>query len=49
MVIAAGGGWLALRLTGSLSWLLGIVAVALVLYGVVLLAAVRGGAWFRAT
>jgi hypothetical protein len=49
MLVAAGGGWLALRLTGSLSWLFGIVAAALVLYGVILLAAVRAGAWFRGT
>jgi Na+-driven multidrug efflux pump len=47
MAVAVCGGWVALRLTGSLHWLFGAVALALVLYGVTLLAAVRAGVWFR--
>ena len=38
LVIAIGGGWLALRLTGSLTWLFAALAVALVVYGVMLTA-----------
>jgi putative MATE family efflux protein len=47
MLVAIGGGWLALRLTGSLLWLFVALAVGLVLYGVTLLAAIGSGAWFR--
>lgn len=46
MVVAVGGGWLALRLTGSLHALFGAAALALVLYGGVLALAVRSGVWF---
>ncbi len=45
MLVAVVGGWLALRMTGSLSWLFAAVAVGLVLYGVTLLVAIRAGAW----
>jgi len=41
------GGWLALRLTGSLQWLFAALALGLVVYGVTVLAAVASGAWFR--
>jgi Na+-driven multidrug efflux pump len=47
MVIAAGGGWLAWRLTGSLGWVFAALGVALVIYGAMLLAAVGSGVWFR--
>ncbi len=47
VVVAVGGGWLTLRLTGSLNWLFAALAVGLVLYGVGLLAAVGSGVWFR--
>ena len=47
VIVAIGGGWLALRLTGSLNWLFAALALGLVIYGVVLMAAVRSGAWFR--
>jgi putative MATE family efflux protein len=47
MLIAVGGGALALHLTGSLQWLFGCLALALVLYGLVLAAAVHSGVWFR--
>jgi putative MATE family efflux protein len=47
MLIAVGGGGLALHLTGSLNWLFGFLAAALVAYGVTLTVAVRSGVWFR--
>jgi putative MATE family efflux protein len=48
MLLAVGGGWIALRLTGSLGWLFAALAVALVCYGGTLAAAVAGGVWFTA-
>ena len=47
MLVALGGGWLALRLTGSLGWLFASLALGLVVQGTVVLAAVASGAWFR--
>jgi MATE family, multidrug efflux pump len=47
MLVAIGGGWLALRLTGSLAWMFAALALGLVLHGVTLLAAIAAGAWFR--
>jgi putative MATE family efflux protein len=47
LVIAIGGGWILLRLTGSLNWLFGALTLALVAYGVSLAMAIRSGAWFR--
>ena len=47
MVVGIGGGWLALRLTGSLSWLFAALALGMVLHGVTVLAAIASGAWFR--
>jgi putative MATE family efflux protein len=41
------GGWVALRVTGSLQWLFAALAFGLVVYGVTILAAVASGAWFR--
>jgi len=49
LVIAVGGGWVALRLTGSLGWLFAALSLALVTYGLILSAAVASGAWFRRT
>jgi putative MATE family efflux protein len=43
--IALGGGWIALLLTGSLSALFAALAIALVAYGLVVLAAVRAD-WY---
>jgi putative MATE family efflux protein len=45
--IAIGGGWIALQLTGSLSWLFAALALGLVVYGVMLATAVASGVWFR--
>lgn len=47
IAIALGGGWLALKLTGSLNGLFASIALALVVYGLTILSAVRAGAWFR--
>lgn len=47
LVIAIAGGWLALRVTGSLGWVFAALAVALVAYGVLLSSAVASGVWFR--
>jgi len=47
MVIAVGGGWLALRATGSSAWLFLALSLALVAYGGMLSTAVASGAWFR--
>jgi Na+-driven multidrug efflux pump len=44
MLVALGGGWLALRLTGSLTWLFAAIALGLVLQGVTVLIAVLTGA-----
>lgn len=46
LVVAAAGGWLAIRLGGSLLQMLAVQGGALVVYGVVSAAAVAGGAWF---
>jgi len=46
LVIAAGGGWLALRSTGNLTEVFMALAVALAAFGLINAAAVAGGAWF---
>jgi putative MATE family efflux protein len=46
MLVAIAGGWLALRLTGSLNWLFAALALGLVLHGLTLVWAIAGGAWF---
>jgi len=46
LMLAAGGGWLALRLGGDVSTIFQALAVALVAFGVVIATAVAGGAWF---
>jgi putative MATE family efflux protein len=45
MLIALGGGWLALRLTGSLTWLFGAIALGLVVQGLTVITAIMAGAW----
>jgi Na+-driven multidrug efflux pump len=49
LMIAIGGGGLALYLTGSLYWLFAFLALALLVYGAILASAVKMGVWFRAT
>jgi hypothetical protein len=46
LVVAAGGGWLALRFGGGLSEVFLALAVALGTFGIVNAAAIAGGAWF---
>jgi Na+-driven multidrug efflux pump len=45
LVVAIGGGWLALRLTGSLAWMFAALGAGLMLHGTTLLIAIRLGAW----
>jgi putative MATE family efflux protein len=49
LIIAIGGGWLALLATGSLAWLFAALSLALLAYGLTICGAVVGGAWFRAS
>ena len=46
LVIAAGGGWLALRATGDLTHVFIAQSVALAAFGVINAAAIAAGAWF---
>jgi Na+-driven multidrug efflux pump len=45
LVVATGGGWLALRLTGSEGWLFTALAAGLVLYGTLIPLSLIRGAW----
>jgi Na+-driven multidrug efflux pump len=45
MLVALGGGWLALRLTGSLAWLFAAIALGLVIQGLTVMTAIMAGAW----
>jgi putative MATE family efflux protein len=47
MAVAIGGGYVAIRLTGSLAGLFVALALGLVLQGTSVLAAILSGAWFR--
>ena len=47
LLVAVGGGWLALTLTGSLAWAFAALALALVAYGAIVAGAVASGVWFR--
>jgi putative MATE family efflux protein len=46
LVLAVGGGWLMLRLSGNLSAVFLALGVALAAYGIIIAAAVKAGAWF---
>ena len=46
VIVAIGGGWLALHLTGSVNWLFAALGRGLIVYGVTLAAAIVSGAWF---
>ena len=46
MVIAIGGGWAVLTLTGSVSWVFAVLGCALVVYGAMLATAIASGVWF---
>jgi Na+-driven multidrug efflux pump len=47
LALAVGGGWLALRLTGSLPAVFAMLGLALTAYGLVVAGAIRAGGWFR--
>ena len=47
VIIALGGGWLMIELTGSLRGLFVAVAAALTVYGLMTFFAIRAGAWYR--
>jgi putative MATE family efflux protein len=49
MVIAVGGGWAVLALSGSLGWAFAMLGLALVVYGITLSTAVASGVWFGPT
>jgi len=46
LVIAAGGGYVALRVSGSLTGVFVALAVALCAFGLINAAAIAGGSWF---
>jgi putative MATE family efflux protein len=47
LVIAVGGGWLALSLTGSLTFVFAMLGAALAVYGAIVGVAIWSGVWFR--
>jgi Na+-driven multidrug efflux pump len=47
LLVAVGGGWLALHLTGSLTALFAALALGLVVYGLTVVTAISRGVWFR--
>jgi putative MATE family efflux protein len=47
LLVAVGGGWLAVSLTGSLAWAFAVLALALIVYGVTIVSAIASGSWFR--
>jgi len=47
LLVAVGGCWLVLTLTGSLAWAFAALALALAAYGVIVATAVASGVWFR--
>jgi len=47
LIVAVGGAWLALTITGSLTWAFAALALALVVYGLTVGSSVALGAWFR--
>jgi Na+-driven multidrug efflux pump len=46
VLIAIGGGWIAMRATGSVHWLFAALALGLIVYGVTLASAIGSGVWF---
>lgn len=47
LVIAVAGGWLAWTMTGTLTWVFAALAIALVVYGAIVVTAIATGVWFR--
>ena len=48
MVIAVGGGWLLLRVTGQIAYVFAALGLGLAVLGLMIAVAVRRGAWFKA-
>jgi hypothetical protein len=46
-VVAVGGGWLALKATGSLTLVFAMLGAALAIYGAIVGIAIWSGVWFR--
>lgn len=46
LIIAVGGGWLAMRLTGSLALVFASLALGLAVLGLLIAGAIKAGAWF---
>ncbi len=49
VVIAIGGGWIALRATGSVQWLFVALGAGMLTYGILVTYAVSSGSWFSRT
>jgi putative MATE family efflux protein len=49
LIIAVGGGWLALKTTGSLTLVFVMLGAALAIYGAIVGIAIWSGVWFRTT
>jgi putative MATE family efflux protein len=47
LVVAVGGGWVALHLTGSLAWVFAALAAGLLVYGASLAAVIGSGVWLQ--
>lgn len=47
LILAVGGGWIALKLTGSLTFLFACLTIALVVYGTMITIAIASGVWFK--
>jgi Na+-driven multidrug efflux pump len=47
LIVALGGGWYGLHITGTSHGIFGALATAMVLYGAIIATAVRFGSWFR--
>lgn len=46
LVVAIAGGWLAFHLTNSLAWFFAVSALAMFLYGTIIVTAIASGQWF---
>jgi putative MATE family efflux protein len=49
LLLSVGGGWIVLRLTGSLTWFFIVAGLAMLLYGSLIAIAVLSGSWFSGT
>ena len=49
LIVGVGGGWWVLHTTQSLGWFFAVSALAMFLYGVIIVAAIASGQWFKAS